>query len=243
MFGRLICLVPLMALALVRPTSAADYGEQQACFAVEVDRSLGCLVNVCKVAWTFDNLRPVLGRANWPEATLFKPAEAPVIHLSPGSPRYRAIVGEIAYWDARSCYGKKCLLDTGHLSAKDDVKLEILRVGGQLVEAKANYRRACTWAWPYSNLRPLAKQPGLEPATILNPFLPVPTVNLSSSSPTYKEIVAQLVCWDAEVSRCEKSLKDICEKNNIPLPNAGAQKHARGEKRNVPLRTENYPKP
>ncbi len=231
MSGRLSWLVPLAALLLlIRPSWAADFSEQQRCFAAEVERSIGCLIDVCKVAWRFDNLRPVLGRAKWPEATLFKPAEGPVIHLSPGSPRYRAIVGQIAYWDARSYYGRKCLLDISRLSVDDDVKSEILRAGGQLVEAKASYRRACAWAWPYNNLRPLAKQPGLEPVTIVNPFLPVPTVNLSSASPDYKEIVAQLTYWDAEVARCETSLKEVLEKNHVLLPNAGPPKRAPGKK-------------
>ena len=231
MSGRLSWLVPLLALMfLVRPSFAADFSEQQRCFAAEVDRSVSCLVEVCQVAWRFDNLRPLLGRAKWPEATLFKPAEAPVIHLSPGSPRYRVIVGQMAYWDARAYYGKKCLLDISRLAVDDDVKSEILRAGGQLVEAKASYRRACAWAWPYTNLRPLAKQPGLEPVTILNPFLPVPTVNLSSASADYKEIVAQLTYWDAEVSRCEKSLQKVLEKNHVPLPAANPPKRAPGRK-------------
>ncbi len=231
MSGRLSWLVPLLALMfLVRPSCAADFSEQQRCFAAEVDRSVSCLVEVCQVAWRFDNLRPLLGRAKWPEATLFKPAEAPVIHLSPGSPRYRVIVGQMAYWDARAYYGKKCLLDISRLAVDDDVKSEILRAGGQLVEAKASYRRACAWAWPYTNLRPLAKQPGLEPVTILNPFLPVPTVNLSSASADYKEIVAQLTYWDAEVSRCEKSLQEVLEKNHVPLPAANPPKRAPGRK-------------
>ena len=143
----------------------------------------------------------------------------------------------MAYWDARFCYGRKCLLDTSHLSVDDDLKSEILRLGGELVEAKASYRRACRWAWPYTNLRPLAKQPGLEPATIVNPFIPVPTVNRSPSSPDYKEIVAQLGYWEAAVCRCEKSLKDFFEKNNIPLPEAGARSGP-GEKRNMLLRVE-----
>jgi hypothetical protein len=228
MYGKLTWLViSLAALALAaRAASPADFSEQQRGFAAEVDRSLECLKEVCGVAWAFDNLRPAALRAKWPEGTLFKPPEGPVIHLSPGSPRYRAIIGQMAYWDARAYYGKRCLLDTGRLSVDDKLKSELLRLGGELVEAKANYRRACAWAWPYANLRPLLKEPGLEPVTILNPFLPVPTVNLSTASPTCKEIVAQLNHWDAEVVHCEKDLKDFLDKNKIPVPGAGSKKHA-----------------
>ena len=235
MCAKLTCVaISLVGLTLSTPSaSAADFSEQERLFDSEVSRSLECLKDVCRVAWPYDNLRPAALRAKWPEGTLFKPPETPVIHLSPGSPRYCAIVGQMAYWDARAYYGKKCLLDVGRLKVDDKLKTEILRLGGDLVEAKANYRRACAWAWPYENLRPLLKQPGMEPITILNPFLPVPTINLSRSSPTCKEIVAQLGHWDAEVCRCEKDLGDFLKQNNIPMPGAGG--------RNIRRRSERPP--
>jgi hypothetical protein len=226
MSGRLIALVPAMLFVLLtRISSAVDFSEQQRCFEAEVNRSLECLVQVCQAAWPYDNLRPAVFRAKWTQATLFNPAE-PVIHLSVGSPRYREIVGQMAYWDTRCCLGRKCLFDASHLSVKDEVKSEILSLGGALVEASANYRKACAWAWPYVNLRPFVKQPGVEPATILNPLLPVATAQLSPLGPDYKEIRMQLNYWEAEVCRCEKNLKDCFEKNNIPLPKAGGQKPA-----------------
>ena len=225
MSGRLIGLASLVVLLLpIRPSCAADFSEQQTYVQGEVERSRSRLVAVCKVAWTYDNLRPTVARAKWPQGTLFQPPEAPVIHLSQGSPIYRRVVGQMAYWDARSYYWEKCLLDTSRLEVADEVRSEILGIGTRLAEAKASYKEACAWAWPYSNLRPLVKQPGLEPETILNPLLTVPAVNLSPSNPDYQEIVTKLEYWEAEVRRSETRLKNYFDTNKIPLPAADAQK-------------------
>jgi hypothetical protein len=99
-------------------------------------------------------------QAVWPQATILTPPEGPVKHLSPGSPRYRRLVGEMAYADTIHVWGKKYFVNNPlhDLPLSDDEKREALHLLREFARAKAEYRRACAWAWPYANLRQVHKQ-------------------------------------------------------------------------------------
>ena len=56
---------------------------------------LANLTKVCAEAWQYDNLRPTVARAVWPQGTMFKAPEVPVKQLSPASPLYR---GSLDKW-------------------------------------------------------------------------------------------------------------------------------------------------
>ena len=221
-------LISMATLALAVPSSrAADRAEQTRLLQHAAQKALSNLNDVCLEAWKYDNLRPTIARAVWPEGTLFKPPEVPVIHLSPGSPQYRAIVGQMAYWGSLCASLRQRLADRlaerkagpqggGALQPKnnesdEDVDEETFRVENERDHAKASYRRACAWAWPYVNLRPMCHQPGFEPDTILNPLIPVPVVGLSPASPDYNEIVTALNCWELRARNGERRVKDLHE--------------------------------
>jgi tetratricopeptide (TPR) repeat protein len=201
-----------------------------------LEDALSHLIAVCNEAWKYDNLRPVALRAKWPQGSMFQPPAGPVVHLSPGSPDYRIIVGEIAYWDsmygsrrsraADALFGPTTKAVPGdaapaprkHPSASgtyqvddEDAAGEAHRVERQVEHAKASYRRACAWAWPYANLRPMCHQPGLEPATILDPLIPVPTVMLSQGCDDYTLIVTSLAYWEPIAQNGERRLKDLLD--------------------------------
>ena len=95
-------------------------------------------------------------------------------------------------------------------------------VEGELDQAHASYGRACAWAWPYVNLRPLCHQPGFEADTILNPFLPVPKIRLSEASPDYKETVAALRNWEPKIGNAHARLKDLYDDRSAAVAATGA---------------------
>ena len=184
------------------------------------------LNDVCLEAWKYDNLRPTVARAKWPHGTIFQPPEGPTIYLSPGSPKYRAIVGQMAYWASLYASRQQRLAERlaeqkggpppggGALQPKssdsdEDVGEERFRVENERDHAKASYWRACAWAWPYANLRPNCHVPGFEPDTIVNPFIPVPVVRLSEGSPDYKVIVMAMTYWEPRGVNGERRVKDL----------------------------------
>src|SRR3972149_2463109 len=186
-----------------------------------MDEALAHLIAVSYEAWTFDNLRPTIARAVWPVGTVFRPPEGPVVHLSPGSPEYRAIVGEMAFWDSFYDSRKKRL--GANVKLDDEIRHEVRRLEKELDYAKANYRRACAMACPYFNMRHLVPEGGFKPDTILNPFIPVPdAIRLSEQSPHYKEIVKALNNWGPRILGCESHLKELLEnhkpRNAVPPP-------------------------
>ncbi|MDY0168609.1 MAG: hypothetical protein RBS80_18825 [Thermoguttaceae bacterium] len=168
----------------------------------EINYTVKRLLEVCGEAWQFDNLRPTVERAVWPEGTLWKPPRAPVIHLSPGSARYQHLVGEMAHWASLYDYRvqrlielrreEKAIAEDPRRAIDVEWRKELYNARKHLDVAKAQYRRACAWAWCFHNLRPLVPEPGFEPATIINPFIPVPEVHLSEASPDYRKIVEAL---------------------------------------------------
>ena len=170
-------------------------------------------------------------RAVAPIGTLFHPPEVPVVHLSPGSPDYRRIVGEMMYRFSLYTSRKERLAEFlaeeraptsqpgGAVAAKSIPADKYLgedthRVENELDHAKAGYGRACAWAWPYVNLRPMCHQQGFEAATILNPFIPVPTIRLSEASPDYKETVKTMNYWEPEIPHAKARLTDLHDDRN-----------------------------
>jgi hypothetical protein len=193
----------------VRPCFSASEKEEEARRGVEVQDALARLVAVSKIAWTFDNLRPTFSRAVWPVGTVFAPNNGPVIHLSPATPVYGELLGEIAFWD--TVYGKRAK------RLHEAVTPEKARLEKELDYAEADYRRACARAWAYDNLKPLVRERTSEPAAIVNPLIPVPTVYISPASPTAQEIVGALQRSEAKI----RALKGAVEKpdgNAFPLP-------------------------
>jgi hypothetical protein len=88
---------PVLVTPAVSKGPSAESAEEMLRLGQELNAVLASLVEVCQVAWTFDNLRPTVARAVWPEGTPFRPPQAPIIHLSPGSANYQEIVGEMAF--------------------------------------------------------------------------------------------------------------------------------------------------
>ena len=84
-------LISIATLALpVSSSRAADLAEQARLLREGVQEALANLTKVCAEAWQYDNLRPTVARAVWPQGTMFKAPEVPVKQLSPASPLYRA---------------------------------------------------------------------------------------------------------------------------------------------------------
>ena len=221
-------LIAMAALALVTPPSyAADPG-QQARLERDVAEAAAGFINFCRSpeVWRYDNLRPTIMRAVAPIGTIFQPPQVPVVILSPGSPDYRIIVGQMAYLYSIYASRKQRLSDflggeepgappvgwalpQAHDEYEEDFDEDALHVEGELDQAHGCYGRACAWAWPYVNLRPMCDQPGFEAATILNPFLAVPTIRLSEASPAYQETVAALHYWEPKIGNAKAQQKDL----------------------------------
>jgi hypothetical protein len=91
------------------------------------------------------------------------------------------------------------------------------RVERELDYARAEYRKACAWGWSFSNLRPVVRERSLEPAAIVNPFIPTPTVFLSPASPDCRTIVQSLALWESRARLWEKSLEAPGNKEPLPL--------------------------
>ncbi len=186
-------LAPL--LGLTSAARAQDTASEEARLQAAAKEALVQLQAVCADAWRFDNLRPTILRAVAPVGNAFQRPEAPIVFLSPGTPAYRYYVGQMTYWfslyqsrmqradeerkttapplgelspQARAAYGE-LTNDMRHATDMADL-------------LKARYWRICAQAWPYVNLKPLCKLPGIEAATILNPFLPVPTIALGDQA-------------------------------------------------------------
>ena len=230
--GKLTWLVIWMTgLVFAVPSShAADPGEQTR-LEHEVAEAAANFIGFCRSpeVWRYDNLRPTILRAVAPIGTLFHPPEVPVVHLSPGSPDYRRVVGGMMYryylWVSRKQHLAEFLAEqeaggappvVGALLPKSSEYDESLgeetnRVESELDNARASYGRACGWAWPYVNLRPMCHQPGFEAATILNPFIPVPKIRLSEASPDYKETVTALNYWEPKIANAHARRKDLCD--------------------------------
>ena len=195
----------------LQPTYAQDQSRDGA----ELNQALANLSAVCQQAWPFDNLRPAVARAVWPGGTIFNPPQVPVVHLSPGCPQYRWLVGEMAYWGTLYAAGNqrlKLLADPALAGADEPTKQKAGRITKDLVDVKAHYRRACAWAWCFTNLRPLVREPGFTPDAIINPLLPVPDTTVSPASPDSKAIVQELSYWEAEVDHYTKELKDLLDR-------------------------------
>jgi hypothetical protein len=195
-----LCVVFLAATARSGLAARQKYEDARLGISVEVQDALSRLVEVSKIAWTFDNLRPTLSRAVWPGGTAFAPPQAPVVHLSPASPVYGELLGEMAFWDA--VYGARSV------RLHETAPTERARLEKELDYAGAEYRRASARAWAYNNLRTLVRGGGSESATIINPFLPAPAVYLSPSSPTAIEIIGAMRSSEARI----KALKEALEK-------------------------------
>ena len=235
-FVRLATWMMAMAWA-VSPSHALDPGEKARLEQELQDASLH-LADVCGTAWKYDNLRPTTKRAVAPLGTLFQPPDVPVVHLSPGCPDYEMIVGEMVYWFSLCGSKKKRLMEidakekndqpggkdreqhaikakvaekVGKAYDAEGLLTEIYRAENELDRTIASYGRACAWAWPFANLRPLCNQPGFEPATIINPYIPVPTIQLSEASPDYKTIVVSLDHWGSRIPIAKARLKDILD--------------------------------
>ena len=208
---------------------AADPGEQ-ARLEQEVRDAAQQFAGFCArpEVWRYDNLRPTIQRAVAPLGTIFRPPQVPVVHLSPGSPDYRRVVGQMMYWYYLCASRKQRFTEfiagqragvppVGRaLLPKSDADNESLddethRVESELDNARASYGRAFAWAWPYVNLRPLCHQPGFEAATILNPLVPVPKIRLSETSPDYQETVAALSVWEPKIGNASTRLKDLLD--------------------------------
>lgn len=181
---------------------AVDPSEEARQFQTETGTALARFQQAAAEAWQYDNLRPAIARIRWPEGTIFKPPQAPVIHLSPGSQRYRELVGSLYLWGSLYEFRRARVTEVG----KNSEAVQLLEK--QLDWAKANYIKAYAWAAPYANLRGLV---GAVPASgvLGNVFLPPPTLNLSPGSADYKQIVAELKSWPTVIDRCERQLEKL----------------------------------
>ena len=232
--GRLTGLLISMAVLAFTVTSsrAADPGEQGR-LEHDVAEAAANFVSFCSSpeVWRFDNLRPTVLRAVAPIGSIFHPPEVPVVHLSPGSPDYRKIVGQMMYLFSLYVSRRERLAEflaeqkagapppppqraravLANISSAADIEIgdETHRVENELDHARASYGRACAWGWPYINLRPMCHTPGFEAATILNPFLPVPKIRLSEASQDYKVIVAAMNHWEPKIPNAKARLKDL----------------------------------
>jgi tetratricopeptide (TPR) repeat protein len=220
--------ISMVALSLAIPSSyAADPGEQARLEQAVADAAAR-FVDFCRSpeVWRYDNLRPTIMRAVAPIGTIFNPPQVPVVFLSPGRPEYRRIVGEMMYrfslYASRKQRLAEFLAEEKVASAQPDGALpaqsspadeylgeETHRVENKLDKARASYGGACAWAWPYFNLRPSCHVPGFEAATILNPFVPVPTIRLSEASPDYKVIVVARDRWEPRIPNAKTRLTDL----------------------------------
>jgi len=236
-----VLLICLVVLAIVFSSSyAADQADQaeRARLEYELRQATKALVDYCTSppVWTYDNLRPTLLRAVAPFGTIFNPPKGPVIHLSPGGPRYRPIVGEMMY-RYYFCLSRKERL--AEFMARQEVSTappvrfpsppsladvdgEMRSIEHELDYARACYGRACGWAWPYINLRPLCKAEGFEPATILNPFVPVPTTRLSEANPDFKVIIATLAAWEPKIPNAIARAKDLRDDRTSAIASAAS---------------------
>jgi tetratricopeptide (TPR) repeat protein len=226
--GLIGLLISIAGLAIVLPSSyAADPGERGR-LEQGVRETADGLRGVCRVAWRYDNLRPSILRAVAPIGGLLNPPAAPVIHLSPGSPDYRKTVGEMMYWVSLYASQQERLAELASeekatapqrgaalraigSAANEELGEETQRVENELDHARGGYGRACAWAWPYINLRPMCHQSGFEAATILNPFIPVPKIRLSEASPDYKVVVAAMNHWEPKIPNAKARLKDLLD--------------------------------
>ena len=227
--GRFIrLLVSMTGLVSVIPSGHAADPSEQARLEQEVrgaskPRGLLCSSRRLEVR----QLASTILRAVAPIGTIFRPPEVPVVHLSPGSPDYRRVVGEMMYCFSLYASLQQRLTEFvaeqkaggalpggGALPVKgitddEDLCEETHRIESELDNARAGYGRACGWAWPYVNLRPMCRQPGFEATTILNPFLPVPKIRLSEASPDYKETVAAPNTCESKIGNAKARLKDL----------------------------------
>ncbi|MCS7304310.1 MAG: hypothetical protein NZ602_04290 [Thermoguttaceae bacterium] len=186
--------------------------------------------------WKYDNLREPIRRALAPVGTAFQPPQVPVVLLSPGSAEYQKIVGEMMYlyyvWFSRQqrlaefMAREKSIMDgiprskpprqpadDGQMEVDDEMEFteELYGTEIQVDKALGNYGRACGCAWPYTNLRPLCKLPGLQPANLLNPLIRTPIIGLSEASPDYADIVSALSVWQEIYPVVSARLKDLIE--------------------------------
>lgn len=254
--GASLLLTCFVCLALAVPASYGADPAEQVRLERELQEASQTLVTYCTTGdvWRYDNLRPTLLRAVAPFGTIFNPPKAPVIHLSPGSPYYRPIVGQMMYHYYFCASRKERLIEfmAAEQEAEQpavlvvppkslaDVDEERRCVEYELDNARASYGRACGWAWPYINLRPLCQAEGFEPATILNPFVPVPTTRLSEANPDYKLVVATLATWGPKIPNAKARMNDLRDDHRSALASAGTLQEA-GQKVELPDKA-NLPK-
>jgi hypothetical protein len=227
-----------------QPSTATDVPAELVQLQREVAEAWADFVRFCgrPDVWQYDNLRPTICRAVAPilPNPNFDPSKGPVMHLSPGSPRYREIVGEMMYLHSFYVSRKERLVEfrkkletaasEGNMAPpptngkyQQEITKEIRRAEAELEQARANYARACAWAWPYINLRPMCRLPGFEADTILNPFIPVPKIKLSEASPDYKAIVVALTEWEPKVQKAAARLKELRNCTQQPENDNGAK--------------------
>lgn len=212
----------------------------------EINYSASRLLEACGEAWQFDNLRPTVCREKFPQGTPFSPPAGPVVHISPGSARYQRLVGDMLYWAALCDYRRMRVAElqtedqaiaAEHGRALDKAMRERTYAARRGFDvSRAEYRRACAWAWCFANMRSKEHEPGFEPATIVNPFIPVPRVHLSPASPDHRRIAQSQEYWQKSVATWTPLVARIADR---PLPrNAPAGAPAEGKPRAAVLRDE-----
>ena len=230
----------MVLLYFVSPSHAADPG-RQARLQHEVAEAQANCIRFCtsREVWRYDNLRPTVLRTIAPVIPPARMEDMPVVHLSPGSPDYRRTVGQMMYlcWYLASRRQRLAeflaekeneappagwALPQIHNDYEEDFDDDAHHAEGELDQAHAGYGRACAWAWPYINLRPLCKYTGFEAAAILNPIIPVPKVRLSEASPDYKETVTALNYWEPKIGNAKVRLQDLSEDRKAAVAAAKA---------------------
>lgn len=220
---RLISVV-LCAVAILWCIAETVYADpaEVARLTSEADAALTRFRTACLHAWKYDNLRPTILRAVAPLGTAFQPPDVPVVHLSPASPDYQLVVGEMAYWYSLYMSKSTRLVEERQVALPGDPEIppQAKAVDGLVAEelrytadaaddVRASYWQVCAQAWPFINLRPLCGLPGIEADTILNPFLPVPVIKLSEASPDYKQIVASLHDLEPRLGSTASRIADL----------------------------------
>ena len=239
MSGRLTwLLVFAAALAVAVPSSYAATADESSRLAEEASEAKTNLEQVCRLAWRFDNLRPTMARAASLQKflTALTPSD-PMVHLSAASSYYRKLVGQIAYWASLVESRAERMKEYGSGQAASAAEEEIPGAEREFDFAQASYLRACAWAWPYANVRPLCHAPGFQPAEFLNPLVPTPEGRLwlSTGDPDYKTIVATLDEWEPKVLRAAARLKDLLADRQAAAAAAAAAVAVRGRGGEQPI--------
>lgn len=224
-----------LALALTSTAGAADPG-QQARLEREMAEAGTTFIAFCNrpEVCRYENVnrafRPVVVSLGGE----LRPPAMPVVHLSPGSVNYRRIVGQAMYLYCVLGSRQQRLAEFlaasekqaednagGQASAfhwdppKCDEEYEesfaddLLHLEQELDQARGGYGRACAWAWPYFNTRPMCRLPGFEPKVILNPLLPNPIIGLSETSPDYRAITAALGNYGEKIPNARLRQQDL----------------------------------